>query len=156
MATMLDQLTESLVYQLAHTEDTRVNRIVGSAIFCLVIAYISVLLRFIARRIGRSSLQADDWWMLASLVSKEVCRKLGCKLMSDLKQVFTTTYFGLLLAMVPLGFGRHEVLSLDQNHLRKFMIVWHLVGYSVVYLSNECTLGWPSIRDHILCCLFGG
>ena len=121
MATMPEQLLESLVYQEAHTEDTRVDRIIGSAIVCLVIAYSSVLLRFLARRIGRSSLQADDWWMLASLVSERARRKVECTLSSDTKQVFTTTYFGLLLAMVPLGFGRHEILSV---HLRRFMIVW--------------------------------
>ena len=80
MATILEQLADSLIYQEAHTEDTRVKRLVGSAIVCLVIAYISVLLRFLARRIGRSTLQADDWWMLASLVGQGACYERACTL----------------------------------------------------------------------------
>ena len=62
---------QSLLYQEAHPDDTKVNRIIGSSVVCLVIAYASVLFRFVARRLSRASLQADDWWMFASLVSRK-------------------------------------------------------------------------------------
>ena len=103
-----------------YIEETKVNRIIASSIVCLVIAYASVSFRLAAKRLSRTSLQADDWWILASLVSKKSTASMGSYLTADSLQIFTTTYFGLLLSMVPLGFGRHEILS---KHIRRFMIV---------------------------------
>lgn len=67
---------ESLRYQKAHLHETN---IVGPQIIYyigLVVATLSVALRISSRRILGVPLKADDWTILAALVSKTVPRKL--------------------------------------------------------------------------------
>lgn len=55
-------------YQLDHIQDNRAPAFIACYATCLALAFIAVLLRFIARRISRASVLADDWWILVSLV----------------------------------------------------------------------------------------
>lgn len=55
-------------YQLQHIHDDRSNGIITSFGVCLGVATITVLLRFVARRIKRAPLAGDDWTIVAGLV----------------------------------------------------------------------------------------
>jgi hypothetical protein len=57
-----------LADQLARINETRQPALYATVSVCIFIAYISVFLRLLARRINRQPLQADDWWMIAALV----------------------------------------------------------------------------------------
>lgn len=60
---------EELAYQQAHIGESRVQDVVIATVVCLAIAWLSVLLRMISRRIVRARLQADDWMILVGVVS---------------------------------------------------------------------------------------
>ena len=55
-------------YEREHIRQDQVPRIVASYATCLSLAYIAVVLRFIARRISRAPLQADDLTISIALV----------------------------------------------------------------------------------------
>ena len=61
---------EQIEYQESHAAETAVPRLIAVFIICYVISYISVVLRFISRRLSRTELGTDDWLMLASAVSR--------------------------------------------------------------------------------------
>lgn len=50
-------------------DDLRMPFIVGN-VFCIVVAFISVILRFLARRIVKTSWGADDWTSMAGMVKQ--------------------------------------------------------------------------------------
>ena len=56
-------------YQLYHINESRVQDIVSSHVACLVIAVFAIILRFISRRMSKTSIKADDWMIVAALVS---------------------------------------------------------------------------------------
>ena len=55
-------------YQLANISDTKVPAIIVCNAICLAAACVAVILRIIARRLIKISLQADDWVILLALV----------------------------------------------------------------------------------------
>lgn len=68
-------------YQLAHIDESRVSDIVVSHIICLVIATVAIVMRFVSRKLNKTAIQADDWMIVAALVSRSPqhwgCRKAG-------------------------------------------------------------------------------
>ena len=69
--------------------------LVVSIIFPLL-ALISVLFRYKARRIARQPLQADDWWIVASWVGEDFIRETEHELISQgLFDVFKHQRLGL-------------------------------------------------------------
>lgn len=65
---------EEIQYQEEHVHDDRSGNIVTSHAICISIAAIAVLLRLIARRMCKASIQADDWMIMVALV--RFCRAL--------------------------------------------------------------------------------
>ncbi|KAM0799823.1 hypothetical protein BDR22DRAFT_890101 [Usnea florida] len=55
-------------YQLAHVHDSKRRSIAATYIVCIPIVFLSVMMRFVSRRIGRTSYGADDWTMVLGLV----------------------------------------------------------------------------------------
>ena len=60
---------EEIQYQEANAQETAVPRLIAVFIICYVISYVSIILRFISRRLSNTQLRADDWLMLISTVS---------------------------------------------------------------------------------------
>lgn len=59
-------------YQMEHIHESKASNIIASHVICFVLACIAVVLRFISRRIGKNAIQADDWFIVAALVSHVV------------------------------------------------------------------------------------
>ena len=57
-----------VAYQEAHINDTRVPDMLAAFIFSLAIAYVSVGLRYVSRRVKQQQWLMDDWVILGSLV----------------------------------------------------------------------------------------
>ena len=57
-------------YQKAHIHENKAPDIIASHVICFVLACIAVTLRFIARRIKKAPIKADDWFIVVALVSK--------------------------------------------------------------------------------------
>lgn len=55
-------------YELEHVDDNRQQDLIKSLAAGVVLAYLAVVLRLVARRISKARLQADDYWILFSLV----------------------------------------------------------------------------------------
>ena len=52
----------------------QVPQLLGTFITCLVIAYVGIILRLVARKLNGTPLKADDWLIVGSLVCfEEVC-----------------------------------------------------------------------------------
>lgn len=54
--------------QKAHFHEDRRAGIIISNIVLLVVAYVAVILKFVARRLARTEFKADDYWNWLSLV----------------------------------------------------------------------------------------
>jgi hypothetical protein len=59
---------EEIQYQMSHQNEDRAADIVVSISVMLAVAYVSVLLRVVARRMGGAQLKADDWMIMVGLV----------------------------------------------------------------------------------------
>ena len=59
-----------LKYEAANIKDDRSKDLVVSSIICITCAIIAVILRFIARRLSKAKIMADDYMIVAALVSK--------------------------------------------------------------------------------------
>ena len=60
---------EVIQYQLQHIQDNRAPDLIITFATCTALAYVAVILRLVARRTNKASLQADDFWALLALVS---------------------------------------------------------------------------------------
>ena len=58
-------------YEVAHIHDDRASNIVISSVICISLATIAVILRFLARRLSKAKILADDYMMVFALVSWE-------------------------------------------------------------------------------------
>lgn len=58
-----------ILYQKEHIHDNRVPSLVASNVVCFGIACIAVFLRFISRKVAKVKYEADDWFIVAGLVS---------------------------------------------------------------------------------------
>ena len=56
-------------YQNAHIHDNKSTEIIVACGICLTAAYSAVILRFVSRRVGKTPLEADDYTIVAALVS---------------------------------------------------------------------------------------
>ena len=56
-------------YELQHINDNRQQDLYDGLTAGIILAYLAVTLRLIARRISKASFQSDDHWILFSLVS---------------------------------------------------------------------------------------
>ena len=59
---------QEILFQKEHIDDDKRPDIISSHVICLTLACIAVSLRYVARRIGRIRLAADDWLSLAGLI----------------------------------------------------------------------------------------
>ena len=63
-------LSQSTVqYQLDHIDQNQRASIITSHVICLILACVAVSLRFVAHRITRATLKADDYMIVAALVT---------------------------------------------------------------------------------------
>ena len=62
---------EDIQYQQQHIDDNRASDLITTFATCTALAYLAVVLRLIARRLNKTTLQADDFWVLIALVSLE-------------------------------------------------------------------------------------
>ena len=59
---------ELIEYFLAHLDDNKKNEIIAVYVPCLFFAYTAVILRFVSRRLIKTSYQWDDWTIVIGLV----------------------------------------------------------------------------------------
>lgn len=59
---------EQAQYQLAHVSERQTKEIAATYSICLPLALVAILMRFVSRRIGRSSYGADDWMIIVAMV----------------------------------------------------------------------------------------
>lgn len=57
-----------VLYQQAHINENKSAEIITACAICLTAAYLAVVLRFVSRRISKTSLEADDYTIIAALV----------------------------------------------------------------------------------------
>lgn len=60
---------QEIEYELAHASDNRGPSLITAYAICLSLAYLAVILRLISRRKSRNAFLADDWMVVAGLVS---------------------------------------------------------------------------------------
>lgn len=63
---------EQVAYQLAHRHEDRSGAIIGAITAVTILATIAVILRFMARRVIRAKIMADDYFTVAALV-RSIC-----------------------------------------------------------------------------------
>lgn len=100
--------TSASDYQLLHIHDSRVPGLIVAMAVCLPAAYIATILRFLSRRIlsrriGKVTLKADDWWLVAGLL-------------------FTTAFVTCMAIGTHLGLGRHAILVKKPTTVAKIML----------------------------------
>ncbi|KAJ9364173.1 hypothetical protein DTO280E4_1936 [Paecilomyces variotii] len=91
---------EQIQYQMSHKDDDRRAGIVASISIMLAVAYGAVILRVVARRIGRVPLKMDDWMIMVGLFLT-TCFAIGCFL------------------SVALGMGRHAIMVKQPTRMAK-------------------------------------
>lgn len=64
-------VANAIAYQVKHVDDNAIPGIIAAIVVCTVIAYMAVALRLFSRRLIRAPWKADDWTLIASVVSKE-------------------------------------------------------------------------------------
>ena len=90
------------------------SRILGTHAFLTVIAIVAVSFRFLARSLGYGAFGKDDWLMLLALVSASTSRIFSPPQLT-ISQFCACINFGLKVALVDAGYGRHAYfLRLDQ------------------------------------------
>ncbi len=60
--------TQNITFQTAHITDSKQPETRGAQIACLVIAYVGVALRFLARRLAKAQITSDDYIIVFALV----------------------------------------------------------------------------------------
>ena len=59
---------EEAQYQLAHIHESKIASVAITYAICLPILVLSIVMRFVSRRIGRTKYGSDDWVMLLGVV----------------------------------------------------------------------------------------
>ena len=59
---------QNITFQTAHITDSKQPETRGAQIACLVIAYVGVALRFLARRLAKAQITSDDYVIVFALV----------------------------------------------------------------------------------------
>lgn len=122
-----------------HINDNRQPYIIAASAICLSAAYIAVTLRFLARRLARNSLEADDYTVLLALF-------------------FTSVFATTTLIGVHYGLGKPWILVTNKTVYIKVVLVlactcetsfWRLSINSILLLPRYYTtlqLQPPSLR----------
>lgn len=87
-----------------HINDNRQPYIIAASAICLFAAYIAVTLRFIARRLARNSVEADDYTVLLALF-------------------FTSVFATVTLIGVHYGLGKPWILVANKTIYTKVVLV---------------------------------
>ena len=102
-------------YYKAHANDTRQPNMIATAVCGLVVAYVAVSLRFIARRKSAAGIGIDDWLIVAALVAQthifidKICEASNKELPADLEQFPLTGYSTCSFLAVSFGEGKHII-----------------------------------------------
>lgn len=67
---MTNSTSERMPYMQAHIDDSHQPKLLATLIICVVLAYVVVTLRFVARHKVRASIGADDVWIIIALVGE--------------------------------------------------------------------------------------
>ena len=59
-----------IVYQETHSGDDRRATVIAPNVIFTIAAIVAVVLRFESRRIAKTKLKADDWWIVGGLVHR--------------------------------------------------------------------------------------
>ena len=59
---------QNIAFQTAHITDSKQSETLAAQIACLVIAYVGVALRFLARRLAKAQITSDDYVIVFALV----------------------------------------------------------------------------------------
>ena len=110
-------------------EDKRAGIIVSNIVL-LVVAYLAVLLKFIARRLAHTEVRIDDYWNWGSLVCLQPS---GDRANIDCYQVVFTVYICGNFALVHYGLGLHIIRV---TSLKGFVIVSKLSLRGSVEVCN--------------------
>ena len=100
-------------YYKAHANDTRQPNMIATAVCGLIIAYVAVFLRFIARKRSAAGFGIDDWLIVAAVVGQtlrpvdHVCEASINDLSADMKQFPLTGYSICAFLAVSFGEGKH-------------------------------------------------
>lgn len=108
-----------VLYELNHIKDDRRRNFVSAMLVTSVLAYISVALRLLSRKLNKARLQADDTWILVSLV-------------------ILTVQLGIGLGGVRLGIGQHAILLGNPRAAAQIAIadeIFYVAGTATVKLS---------------------
>lgn len=65
---MAEPTPGDLQYMQAHVDDSRQPNLIATLVLCILFAYVSVILRFVARHKIRASTGVDDVWIVIALV----------------------------------------------------------------------------------------
>ncbi len=93
-------------HQKEHIHENRSPDIIASHKICFVLACIAVILRFISRRVGKNPIKADDWLIVAALVSQA--------------QLSTTASVMILRSLIVLPIVFHCCCDVGQLHISAF------------------------------------
>lgn len=64
--------SSDLLYQQTHVNENKSTEIITACVICLTAAYFAVILRFVSRRLSKTSLQADDYTIIVALVGSNL------------------------------------------------------------------------------------
>lgn len=128
---MANSTLERTQYIQAHIDDSRQPKLLATLIVCVVLAYVAVTLRFVARHKIRASIGADDVWILIALVG-EPCQQDPSRPISmisaDLWRVGQAIATGWVVTQfwcLRMGLGRH------------ITVVKNLAGFMKVGISSN-------------------
>ena len=112
-------------------DESRVPQLMGAYITCLVIAFVGVMLRFLARNLKKTPLKTDDWLIVVSLVSaRPKSARMWAYLTVFLPQIFTTAFTAIEIVLTTTdGLGRHEMFITDT---KLFALVRHALRLNFV------------------------
>ena len=115
---------QDIAFQTAHINDDKAPETLGAQIACLTIAYIGVILRFLARRLARAQITSDDYATVLALVRCHVyfSAKRHCSMLRNivLKRFWDRLYIRPLPLMdLYVGFTEAELVYVaDTSDIR--------------------------------------
>ena len=116
---MFDLTASEAAYQEAHIEDDSKLVIIVPSAIALAIAYAAVFLRFVSRRLSRTTIKADDRSVVIGLVNKTSCEIIA-DCLANLKKVLTTLVVITYYVALGNAMGRHFILVKSRE---EFMLV---------------------------------
>lgn len=128
---MANSTAERMQYMQAHIDDSRQPKLLATLIICVVLAYVAVTLRFVARHKVRASIGADDVWIIIALVGEpgqQDPSRQSSMISADLwrvGQVIATAWVATQFWCLRMGLGRHITVVKD------------LAGFMKVHISSN-------------------